>query len=323
MAYFTDFLNQMFTPSEGREWKYEMAPEPDRYSDEWYDSTPGGTPTYYIGPSRGETLTSAPPSVYNRPAQGDVVPQPQAVVDVSEPNPLYALAPLAAAVPAAEAMRRQRGRNQAAADKKAQQARVREAKANRAASQLRGAASPAASAADYADARYGGRGGMPVTRGGMPVPMGSTPLEGEFIPRNASPARVTPRPGLPRPPIEGTVVRRGPGMMTKGGTALSLVGLPFLASAYEGEGASPQQAYGTALAETLLGLAVGPSDYLGGGMDVPMYGDAVAPGFGFVPPQRPMLSDLLYPQSFDTVNDILINQYLEGIPPYADVVYYR
>lgn len=317
MAYFTDFLNQMFTPSEGREWKYEMAPEPERYSDEWYDSSPGGTPTYYIAPSsRGETLTSAPPSVYNRPAQGDVVPQPQAMVDVGEPNPLYALAPLAAAVPAAEAMRRQRGRNQAATDRRAQQARVSAAKQQRAASQLRGAASPAASAADYAEGRYGSR----VTRGGMPVPSGASPvLEGEYIPRNASPARVTPRPGLPRPPIEGTVVRRGPGMMTKGGTALSLVGLPLLASAYEAEGASPEQAYGTALAETLLGLAVGPSDYLGGGMDVPAYGDTYAPGFSM----RPMLSDLINPQSFDTVNDILINQYLEGISPWADVTYYR
>lgn len=322
MAYFTDFLNQMFTPSEGREWKYEMAPEPDRYSDEWYNSLPGGTPTYYISPSsRGETLTSAPPSEYNRPAPGDIVPQ--AMVDVGEPNPLYALAPLAAAAPYAVAKRKQQARNQAAADRRAQQARVSAAKQQRAASQLRGGASSPASAADYAEGRYGSR-GAPAIRGGMPVPSGASPvLEGEFIPRNASPARVTPRPGLPRPPIEGTVVRRGPGMMTKGGTALSLVGLPLLASAYEAEGASPEQAYGTALAETLLGLAVGPSDYLGGGMDVPAYGDTYAPGFGFVPPQRPMLSDLINPQSFDTVNDILINQYLEGISPWADVTYYR
>ena len=321
MAYFTDFLNQMFTPSEGREWKYEQRVIEDPQN-EWDElmNLGGGQPTYYIAPSsRGETLTSAPPSVYNRPAQGDVVPQPQAMVDVGEPNPLYALAPLAAAVPAAEAMRRQRGRNQAATDRRAQQARVSAAKQQRAASQLRGGASSPASAADYAEGRYGGR-GAPAIRGGMPVPSGASPvLEGEYIPRNASPARVTPRPGLPRPPIEGTVVRRGPGMMTKGGTALSLVGLPLLASAYEAEGASPEQAYGTALAETLLGLAVGPSDYLGGGMDVPAYGDTYAPGFSM----RPMLSDLINPQSFDTVNDILINQYLEGISPYADVTYYR
>ena len=311
MAYFTNFLNQYFPPDAGNEWQYKMDTESDAPFAEF-----GGQPTYYIGPSRGEQLTSAPPSVYNRPAPGDVVPQPQAVVDTGEPNPLYALAPLAAAAPYAVAKRKQQGRNQAAADKKAQRERVAAAKQQRAASQLRGGASSPASAADYANNRYGSR--------GMPVPSGASPvLEGEYIPRNTSPARVTPRPGLPRPPIEGTVVRRGPGMMTKGGTALALLGLPFLASAYEGEGATPGQAYGTAIPETLLGLAVGPSNYLGGGMDVPMYGDAVAPGFGFVPPQRPMLSDLINPQSFDTVNDLLINQYLEGISPWADVTYYR
>lgn len=319
MAYFTNFLNQYFPPDAGNEWQYKMDTESDAPFAEF-----GGQPTYYIGPSRGEQLTSAPPSVYNRPAPGDVVPQPQAVVDTGEPNPLYALAPLAAAAPYAVAKRKQQGRNQAAADKKAQRERVAAAKQQRAASQLRGGASSAASAADYADARYGGR-GAPAIRGGMPVPAGASALEGEFIPRNTSPVQYNYRPGLNRPPIEGTVVRggRGPGLMTKGGAALSLAALPFIASAYEDEGATTGQAYGAALPEVLMGLFAGPSNYLGNGYDVPMYGDAVAPGFGFVPPQRPMLSDLINPQSFDTVNDLLINQYLEGISPWADVTYYR
>jgi len=315
MAYFTDFLNKHFAP-EGQEWQYSQ--QQVAGDDGWADimNLGGGQPTYTLGPARDE-LTSAPPSVYNRPDPREMGPKMGPVAVADDPNALYALAPLAAAVPAAEAMRRQRGRNQAAADKKAQAERVKAAKQQRAASQLRGGASSAASASDYADRRYGGR-----TR--MPTPIGASPvLEGEFIPRSSQVGPVSTRPALARPPIEGTVVRRGPGMLTKGGTALSLVGLPFLASAYESEGATPREAYGTALAETLMGLAAGPSNQLGGGMDVPVYGDAYAPGFGMVAPQRPMLSDQIRPQTFDTVNDLLINQYLEGIDPYAQLLYSR
>lgn len=61
---------------------------------------------------------------------------------------------------------------------------------------------------------------------------------------------------------------------------------------------------------------------LGGGMDVPMGGREAAPGFGYVNPFTgfdPTLGGLFTSQSFDSIQDLLLGQYMRGISPYANV----
>jgi hypothetical protein len=71
-------------------------------------------------------------------------------------------------------------------------------------------------------------------------------------------------------------------------------------------------------------MAISPSVLAGEQSETGMMGEAM-PGFSYVPgmSQQPMfdptLGGLFSNQSFDSINNILLNQYMEGISPYANV----
>jgi len=112
---------------------------------------------------------------------------------------------------------------------------------------------------------------------------------------------------------------RGFSPKTTGGlaVALGLLTVPQLVQAYVDQGYSTTDAYKQASLDMgmdalFLGGNLGdPNQYQGGPMQ----------GFGFVNQSGidPTLGGLFSNQSFDSINNLLLNQYMEGISPYADV----
>jgi len=288
MASFLELLNK-FAP-EGKEFKFSKTII-DEPQNEWEElmNIGGGQPTYTLG-SIGE---KAPRADYRGLAPGDtlpvppVIPQAQAQIDLGLPLPV---------VPMAEP----------ASPSTAQAERIRTAKAERAANQLRSSAqSPAQPSEELYRRNLSGRN---MTVRGGPMATVQQPLEGTLEPRR--PAISQTRPALSRPPIEGEVVRRsltGPG---GAGTSVSPRTLPqdpawvLRALSLVKRGASPVL---TAMSPRVLA----DDTYMDGMMSGPFE------GFSFVPPPDYTLGGMLRPQAFDSVNDILIDQYLEGIDPYA------
>jgi len=126
-----------------------------------------------------------------------------------------------------------------------------------------------------------------IPKGGMPEPEGAT-------------RRIQATRRLPAP--EGSTQRRMPGSPSLSGL------LPLLSRS------GPLMAFS-------------PSVLAGEQAERGMMGEAM-PGFNYVPPQNmslvpnrfdPTLGGLFTSQSFDTINDLLLGQYMRGISPYADV----
>lgn len=314
MAYFTDFLNRIFTPSEGMEWKYEMGPEPDRYSEEFYNGF-GAQPTYTLVPKRGETLSSAPPSVYNRPARQDIGPRPQAVVDVGTPDAFFddPLNVAATGILGAAALA---GPGKAAVDSTRGALKKRQQSAAKKIGNLD--LRPAGTQKEF-DLR----GGQAASRSQV----GAGPAKPEDMGKAPKQRDLFDKPVIKGPPAARAAKPkiRVPDVLSKGGVATSAVIAPLVFQQALAAGYSPMEAAQMAGIETAAGsLGVGE---LGGGMDVVnpgMMGGMPMAGFGFVPAQPDFtLGGMLRPQAFDNVNDILIDQYLEGISPWADVTYYK
>jgi len=282
---FKDILNKYLAP-EGQEFKFSKTIIDDPQN-EWDEimNLGGGQPTYTLqNISKKQGLTSAPPSVYNRPDPRDMGPKfiPQeADVAVSIPTVEVPVVPTTPS-----------GRNNAA-----QQERIRTAKAERAASQLRGGAQAAAQPSEELYRRN--LSGRNLTVRGGPMAATSAPLQGEFIPRQERLSQI--RPALPQPALEGEVVRSDRKLGTDPEWVRRLLQLsrgPALA----------------AFSPRLLADDTYMDGMMGGSFE----------GFSFVPPTPDYtLGGMLRPQSFDSVNDMLLNQYLEGIDPYAQLLYSR
>jgi len=252
---FKDILNKYLAP-EGQEFKFSKTIIDDPQN-EWDEimNIGGGQPTYTLQDiSKKQGLTSAPPSVYNRPDPRDMGPK---FIPVSPPVEAVGMPQIL----------------------------------------------------------------PPILSG----PGAQPPLEGTLEPRR--PALSQTRPALERPPLEGEVVRKSLGGPS--GTRPALPSSPALPQPGEAVPSNRNLGNDPSWVLRLLKLARAPvlaavsprlladDTYMDGMMGGPFE------GFSFVPPPDYTLGGMLRPQSFDSVNDMLLNQYLEGIDPYAQLLYSR
>lgn len=157
---------------------------------------------------------------------------------------------------------------------------------------------------------------VPITRGTMARSMAQArpPLEGTLEPRR--PAVTQQRGALPRPALEGEVIRKalgGPGGQPAIQGTRSLPQDPaFARNALQW---LTQRDPRKALAIGMLGTPVASmADELSA---------QYTPPPGFEQPIDYTLGGMFSPQKFDSVSDLLINQYMEGVDPYAKILYER